>query len=166
MWILLKSWISRYKIYVILIALLVSFLAGFKLADTLQKATALKQYQNLLQVIRKNDDTSRKQVEDYQSTIASKEEFYNQLEERNKNVTKSLTQCQLNNASLQLWNDSLKGQSATMSKNPTGIVKETSTTSSFTLEELIDNKIKNDKICNELRDQVEAIIQWDKESFK
>jgi hypothetical protein len=50
-----------------------------------------------------------------------------------------------------------------VSEDTTGITETTDESDSVTINELFVNKVENDEICNGLREQINAIIKWDKE---
>ena len=160
---LLSGLISQYRIYVISIAILIAFLAGFKLAGILQASKELKAYNSLIQTIKDNDEKAREVIKGYQETQLKQQTQINTLTRKLKNVKIFSNTGNFTNDAVWLWNNSLEGIESPVPKDPTGIAALPSASSTVTIEDALHNKIVNDAICNGLRDQLISIIKWDKE---
>ena len=146
----------------ILVVAIGSFASGYYIKYKFDQAAEAKSYKEVIAQIQQNDLKSRQQIALYQTEIEDLSTKYNTLQERAKHVKIITSKCDITADGIRLWNDSSKG---TMSEDSTGVTETASTTSTITIAELMDNKIKNDEICNGLRLQIESIIKWDKDEF-
>lgn len=161
---LILSWANKYLIYLVLAGFIISGLAGYRLAVLQQKAAQADAYEELLQVIQKNDELSRGVVEKYQQQLESKSNAYNKLTQELKHVKISSSKCDITHDGVRLWNNSTMGEATSqLPKDSAGTSEGTTSTSSLTIEDLMANKLKNDEICHGLREQIKSIIKWDKE---
>lgn len=81
---------------------------------------------------------------------------------RKLNETKlTLDKCTLTADAVSLWNQSLLGEGE-LSKDSKGVVTGEGTDFARAFE----NKLANDLQCNKLREQLDAIRKWDKETFE
>lgn len=146
-----------------------SFSTGYYVKDKIDKAATLETIQSATKEAQRVEDESRKKVADLQDSQARLTESYNQLKQELKNAKGKVTTvpCHITDTGVRLWNDS---STATVPKDSTGTAKEATTTSGtedtgLTVEDLLDNKAENDEICNGLREQIEAIIKWDEDTY-
>lgn len=161
---LILGWANKYLIYLTLAGFILSGMAGYKLATTIQKAAQADAYEELLQVIQKNDELSRGVVEKYQQQLESKSNAYNKLTQELKHVKISSSKCDITNDGVRVWNDSTMGKTTSeLPKNSSGTSEGSLGTSSLTIDDLMANKLKNDEICHGLREQINSIRKWDKE---
>ena len=137
--------------------------SGWKLHDVQDLAQRQAAYNSLIQTIKDNDAKSRVAIKDYQEALESQTNNYIKLTQEAKRVKIFSNNCNINSDGIRLWNDSLKGIESTVPKDSTGTAKTTVPTSTITVEDLMLNKLRNDEICNGLRQQIESIIKWDKE---
>lgn len=161
---LITTLIKRYSLYVYLAGIILSVISGYKIAETIYKAEQADAYEELLQVIQKNDELSRGVVEKYQQQLESKSNAYNKLTQELKHVKISSSKCDITHDGVRLWNNSTMGETTSqLPKDSPGTTESTISTSSLTIEDLMANKLKNDEICHGLREQIKSIIKWDKE---
>ena len=160
---LLSGLINQYKIYLAGLILIITFWAGYKLADTLQKSQQVQQYHSLLKTIKDNDAKSRQVIAELQEKNNKQILITNKLTERLKNVKIFSNTGNFTDDAVRLWNDSLKGIESPVSKDSSGTSSISTASSNITIDDAMHNKIVNDAICNGIRDQLISIIKWDKE---
>ena len=161
----LLNFLNPYKWALILAMVIGSFGAGYYVKGKFDKASETKYYTELVETIKSNDIKSRNAISEYQSALDKQTNNYINLTQRAKHVKIYTSNCNITPDGIRLWNDSSEGQPSLLPKDTTGTTERTSTTSTTTVDDLLDNKIKNDEICNGLRLQLEAIIKWDKEAW-
>lgn len=155
--------LDEFKIPVIIVALSGAFLGGYYAKTKIVEAKQSKELLRIVQTYKENEQKSRVNVKELQTKLNKQEKVYNDLTKELRNVKISNSKCVISNDGTRLWNKSTKGSSHNVSKDTSRAVEETTTPSTITLEDLYTNKIENDAICNGLRKQIEAIIDWDKE---
>jgi hypothetical protein len=82
-----------------------------------------------------------------------------------KHVKIYTSNCNITADGVRLWDESGKGLFNPVPENTARITEATSGPSTITIDDIFENKIKNDEICNGLRTQINAIIKWDKEAW-
>jgi len=142
-----------------------SFLGGYYVKGQFVKAEQVKEYAKLVQTIQQNDATSRRIIEAYQVSLNNQTNHYNKLTKDIKRVKIYTSNCNITADGVRLWDESGKGLFSPVPENTTRITEATSGPSTITIDDIFENKIKNDEICNGLRTQINAIIKWDKEAW-
>lgn len=159
------TFLNPYKWVLILAMVIGSFGGGYYVKGKFDKAEEQKEYANLLNTIKQNDRVSRDAVLAYQEALENQTNNYIKLTQEAKHVKIYTSNCNITPDGIRLWNDSSKGELSILSKDTTGTTETTNSTSTLTVDDLLANKLKNDEICNGLRQQLEAIIKWDKEAW-
>jgi len=142
-----------------------SFLGGYYVKGQFVKAEQVKEYAKLVQTIQQNDIQARKTISEYQQIIATKNNTYQRLTKELKHVKIYTSKCNITADGVRLWDNSSKGLFSPVPENSARITEATSGPSTITIDDVFENKIKNDEICNGLRTQINAIIKWDKEAW-
>ena len=142
-----------------------SFTGGYYVKGQFDKAEQVKEYAKLVQTIQQNDIQARKTISEYQQIIATKNNTYQRLTKELKHVKIYTSNCNITADGVRLWDESGKGLFSPVPENTTRITEATSGPSTITIDDIFENKIKNDEICNGLRTQINAIIKWDKEAW-
>jgi hypothetical protein len=142
-----------------------SFTGGYYVKGQFDKAEQVKEYAKLVKKIQQNDATSRRIIEAYQVSLNNQTNNYNQLTRKLKRVKIYTSNCNITADGVRLWDESGKGLFSPVPENTTRITEATSGPSTITIDDIFENKIKNDEICNGLRTQINAIIKWDKEAW-
>lgn len=142
-----------------------SFLGGYYVKGQFDKADEIKKYDSLLLKIRQNDQVSRATILEYQSALNDQTNNYIKLTQEVKRVKIYTSKCNITADGIKLWNDSNKGLFTELPETSARITETTSGPSTITIDDIFENKIKNDEICNGLRTQINSIIKWDKEAW-
>lgn len=157
--------LNPYKWALISAMVIGSFLGGYYVKGQFDKADEVKKYDELLVKMQKNDATARSAIHDYQVALNDQTNNYIKLTQERKRVKIYTSKCNITADGIRLWNDSSKGIFDTVPENSARVTEATSGPSTITIDDVFDNKIKNDEICNGLRTQINAIIKWDKEAW-
>jgi hypothetical protein len=157
--------LNPYKWVLILAMVIGSFFAGYHVKSKFDAAATAKYYEQMNKAIKENDDKSRNVIETLQNNLNTTTNAYNLLTEESKHVKIYTSKCDITPDGIKLWNDSTEGHISVVPKDSARTTETTSTssTSPITVDDLLANKLQNDEICNGLRDQLEAIIKWDKD---
>lgn len=151
------------KIAVLAIAVSMAFIAGWKVNGWRHDSGYKRQLDEIVK---------QKQIEDKQNReiIASLQAKKQQIITKEvvryakiKDVTDDRV-CFTNWDAVRLWNDALSGQES-MSKDTTGTVNPTGNAGA-TDTEVLENLNINAARWERLREQMNSIIEWDKQTFK
>jgi hypothetical protein len=140
-----------------------SFIGGYYVKGQFVKAEQVKEYEVLIAKARKNDSISRSTIQEYQQALNNQTNNYNKLTQELKHVKIYTSKCNITAAGVRLWDESGKGIFDPVPKDTARIIEASSEPSTITIDNIFENKIKNDEICNGLRTQINSIIKWDKE---
>lgn len=157
--------LNPYKWALITVMVIGSFLGGYYVKGQFVKASQVKEYDALLAKVKSNDDKSRTTIKEYQIALNNQTNHYNQLTRKLKRVKIYTSKCNITADGIRLWNESGKGLFNPVPENTARIIEATSGPSTITIDDIFENKIKNDELCNGLRTQINAIIKWDKEAW-
>lgn len=157
--------LNPYKWALITAMVIGSFTGGYYVKGQFDKADEVKKYDSLLTTIRNNDVKSRNEIKEYQTALSNQTNYYNQLTRKLKRVKIYTSNCNITADGIRLWDDSTKGLYTELPKDTARVIETTSKPSTITIDDVFENKIKNDEICNGLRTQINAIIKWDKEAW-
>jgi len=157
--------LNPYKWVLILVMVIGSFIGGYYVKGKFDKAKEAQEYAKLVQTIQQNDLQARKAISEYQQIIATKDNTYQKLTEELKHVKIYTSKCNITADGIKLWDDSSKGLFSPVPENSARVTETTSSPSTVTIDDVFENKLKNDEICNGFRQQIEAIIKWDKEAW-
>lgn len=156
----------------IMLALIGSFFMGIHIQRNADKAAQVNEYTKKIGQMEKQDKTNRTIIKSHQENEAKLQIAYILLGEELKNAKGKLGKCKSDGSviispnAVLLWDSFGEGEP---SKDSAGTSENTSIRDSIepevTLEMLYENRLKNAEICNGLRKQILAIIQWDKKTF-
>ena len=166
---------NLFEKYITPIVCLVSFLIGIWVCyawTSFKQAFQLREIQT--QVV-KQQEINRKTVEDLQTINATNEVKYAKLKDELNEKPITNVPCNLTNNAVRVWNQS-KGIKSQLPTNPTRIVESATTTNSpdtipsepiegVGIKLVLDNALANDKICNDMRDQINSIIKWEEDTY-
>lgn len=148
-----------------ILGIVLSFSLGYYTKDRLIQADQANNYKRVIETYKANDEHNRQVVQELQTSLESKKKAYNKLTEELKHVKIYNSKCNITVDGLRLWNDSLKGSLSSVPKDTSRASKTSESTNTVTVNDLFENKLKNDEICDGLRLQLDKIIQWDKETW-
>ena len=152
----------KVKIAAVVIIALVAFIAGWKIngwRHDAQLKRSLEEVMKQAQIQAKQDRQTIAQLQAKKQEVVTREVIrHAQI----KNVTDDRV-CFANWDAIRLWNDALSGQES-MSKNTTGTTNSTGNASA-TDTEILENLNTNAARWERLREQMNAIIEWDKQTF-
>lgn len=136
---------------------LVAFIAGWTVNGWRHDATLKKSLQATIELQQAYDDYAREAVLKFQNKQTEQVIVYRALKGEVKNVTDNRI-CFADNDALQLWNAALTG----LPTATAGTAKETSTTNTIevTDEQVLTNVIENFEQAKQIRDQLNALIDW------
>ena len=136
---------------------LVAFIAGWTVNGWRHDAALKKSLQATIELQQAYDDYARDAVLKFQNKQTEQVIVYRALKGEVKNVTDNRI-CFADNNALQLWNAALTGL-------PTATTRTTQTTSTtntveVTDEQVLTNVIENFEQAKQIRDQLNALIDW------
>lgn len=111
---------------------------------------------------------NRKVVEDLQAKYDDTQANFQFLKGKLNESKVTNTPCKLTPAAVGVWDHTVQ-----LPKDTTGVIKETTSTDTpsvpvegVEIKLIIENKLENDKIADDMRNQIEAIIKWDKDTYE
>ena len=134
---------------------LVAFIAGWTVNGWRHDAALKKSLQATIELQQAYDDYAREAVLKFQNKQIEQVVVYRALKGEVKNVTDNRI-CFADNDALQLWNAALTG----LPTATTGTAKETTSTNTVTDTEVLTNVIENFEQAKQIRDQLNALIDW------
>lgn len=150
------------KIAVLVVAVLVAFIAGWKINGWRHEAQTKRMVDKIMQQKQLEEKQNRELIASLQAKkqqIITKEVVrYAQI----KDVTDDRV-CFANWGAVRLWNDALSGQES-VPKDTAGVTG-TANGPAVTDAELLKNLNANAARWEKLREQMRAIIEWDKQTF-
>ena len=152
------------KLNAIPIVAVVSFAGGLFASHLYHSAIEAHQVKVLLAQVEKQKTTDNKVIVDLQANLDTLQKNYITIGEKLRETKITTTPCTITTDGIKLWNqpNSLTTNLPTDTK---GTTESTPTSSGVSTEELFQNKLSNDVICNGMRQQLEAIIKWNKETY-
>jgi len=156
--------LSRITTYLTPIVGVVGFLLGLWFSHLYHSAVEAHQTKVLLAQVEKQKELDNKVITSLQSDNASLQKSYITLGEKVHETKLATTSCPITTDGVKLWNQSNSPETS-LPSDTKGITDTSNTASGITIEDLYANKLENDKICNGLRDQLEAIIQWNHDTY-
>ena len=152
------------KLNAIPIVALISFAGGLYVSHLYHTAIEDHQAKDLLKQVQKQKDIDIKTITELQVDNATLQNKYITLGEKLHETKLTTTPCIITTDGIKLWNQS--GSSETSLPTITkGSNEATNASSGIDLTKLYENKLVNDNICNGMRQQLEAIIQWNKDTY-
>lgn len=148
--------------YLTPILCVICFGSGVLLTKAIHDEKESRDIKKVLEQKALQEETDRKVISSYQTNEATLQQSYIQLGKKLHEIKITDTPCYLTYDALRLWNQSndvTKGVPA----NPTGTVEAATTT--VGIDAALANKVENDKRAAQNRNQLEAIIKWNKETY-
>ena len=137
-------------------AIFIAFSAGWTVNGWRHDAALKKSMEETIALQKAYDTYARESVKKFQSQQANQVIVYRDLKGKIKDVTDNRV-CFADNNALSLWNNALTG----MPDSTTRVAKTTTTTSTaITDEQVITNAIENFEQSKQVRDQLNALIDW------
>ena len=143
------------KSIVIGVVLLITFLAGWTTNGWRHDANLKKALQETIALQKVYDDYAREVTTKFQNQQAEQVIVYRDLKRKVNDVTDNRV-CFADNGALSVWNAALAG----VPNTPTGVVKTPTSTNSVTDEQVLANAIENFEQAKQIRDQLNALIDW------
>jgi len=137
-------------------AIFIAFSAGWTVNGWRHDAALKKSMEETIALQKAYDTYARESVKKFQSQQANQVIVYRDLKGKIKDVTDNRV-CFADNNALSLWNNALTG----MPDSTTRVAKTTTTTSTaITDEQVITNAVENFEQSKQVRDQLNALIDW------
>lgn len=153
---------NKAKLIVLTVVAFTAFIAGWKVNGWRHDAQYKRSLENVIkqaQIQAKQDRQTIAQLQAKKQEIVTKEVIRHA---KIKDVTDDRV-CFANWDAIRLWNDALSGQES-VSENTTGTTNPTGNASA-TDTEILENLNVNAARWERLREQMNAIIEWDKKTF-
>ena len=146
------------KAVIIGAGILIAFIAGWTVNGWKHDAALKKALQETIELQKAYDDYAREVALKFQNQQAQQVIKYRVLKGKVKDVTDNRI-CFADSNALSVWNSALTGD---VPKTSAGTTKETSTTNTFgaTDKEVLTNVIENFEQAKQIRDQLNALIDW------
>ena len=160
--------INLFEKYTTPLICLASFFVGVYACTAWHSIGEAKQLRDIQDQVIKQSDINRTTISDLQEVNAKAVVDYNLLKGKLNATKVTNVPCKLTTPAIELWNQS-KGVKSELSTDTSGVVETPSTPSTpaegVGIKLVLDNAIANDKICNDMRSQINAIIKWELETF-
>ena len=144
------------KAGIIAVGVALSFLAGWTVNGWRHGAALKKALQETVELQRAYDDYAREAVTKFQNQQTQQVIVYRDLKRNIKDVTDNRI-CFADGNALSVWNSALTG---TVPKAATGTTQTTASTDTVTDEQVLTNVIENFEQAKQIRDQLNALIDW------
>ena len=160
--------INLFEKYTTPLICLASFFVGVYACTAWHSIGEAKQLRDIQDQVIKQSDINRTTISDLQEVNAKAVVDYNNLKDKINATKVTNVPCKLTTPAIKLWNQS-KGVKSELSSDTSGVVETPSTPSTpaegVGIKLVLDNAIANDKICNDMRSQINAIIKWNSDTF-
>lgn len=160
--------INLFEKYTTPLICLASFFVGVYACTAWHSIGEAKQLRDIQEQVVKQADINRTTISDLQEVNAKAVVDYNLLKGKLNATKVTNVPCKLTTPAIELWNQS-KGVKSELSSDTSGVVETPSTPSTpaegVGIKLVLDNAIANDKICNDMRSQINAIIKWNSDTF-
>lgn len=153
---------TKAKLIVLAVVVFTAFIAGWKVNGWKNDAQYKRSLEDVIRNAEKQDAQNRVIIRDLQQRkqqVVTKEVVRHV---KIKDVTDNRV-CFANWDAIRLWNDALSGQES-MASDTSGVTNPTGTASA-TDAEVLENLNINAARWERLREQMNAIIEWDKKTF-
>lgn len=138
-------------------AIFVAFSAGWTVNGWRHDGAMKKALQEKIELQQAYDTYAREVVSKFQNQQAEQVIVYRDIKRKVKDVTDNRI-CFADGNALSVWNSALAGN---VPKAPTGTTKETAATNTaITDEQVLTNVIENFEQAKQIRDQLNALIDW------
>jgi len=146
------------KAGIIAVGVALSFLAGWTINGWRHDGAMKKALQEKIELQQAYDDYAREAVIKFQNQQTQQVVVYRTLKGKIKDVTDNRI-CFADGNALSVWNSALTGN---VPKAATGTAKTTTSTDTFgaTDTEVLTNVIENFEQAKQIRDQLNALIDW------
>jgi hypothetical protein len=161
----MMQYLGMWQIRVALVGLVLigSFTAGWKVNGWRYEAQLKEQQDEYVAALKENDLRARKLADELQAQKAANQNLTDKLKGKINHVTDNRV-CFDNWDAVQLWNEALHGKSD-VSSTSTGINGSTRGTAAVTDRDLLQNQVENARRWKNLRDQVNKLREWEKQTF-
>ena len=162
--------INFFSKYVTPLVCLASFFVGIYFSYAWTSIVHAKQLRDIQNQVIKQEAINRKTVTDLQIVNANSELAYNKLKEKLNETPITNVPCKLTVPAVKLWNQS-KGLKSELPSDTSGTSEATTPSNSSVATEgvgiklVLENELANDKLCNDMRDQINGIIKWNSDTF-
>lgn len=154
---------AQLKLAVAAGALFLAFVAGWKVNGWRYEAELKEQQDEYVAALKENDQRARKLADELQAQKAANQNLTDKLKGKINHVTDNRV-CFDNWDAVQLWNEALHGKSD-VSSSSTGTNGSTRGTAAVTDRDLLQNQVENARRWKNLRDQVNKLREWEKQTF-
>lgn len=146
------------------VSLVVGLYGGYKLTSNYYDAKQAKVDQAVIKQLVQQAAIDQKVIQSYQVDVSTLQNAYIELGRKSREVKITTTKCALTNDGARLWNESLLGKTVLpeTSSGATG----TGGSDSVDFADAFQNKLLNDQQCNKMREKLEALKKWNKETFE
>lgn len=144
------------KAIVIGVVLLATFVAGWTTNGWRHDAQLKKALQETIDLQQAYDRYAREVATKFQNQQAEQVIVYRDLKRKVKDVTDNRI-CFADSDALSVWNSALTGN---LPKAPAGASKASTSTDTATDEQVLANVIENFEQAKQIRDQLNALIDW------
>jgi hypothetical protein len=144
------------KLLLIAGAVFVAFCTGWTVHGWKYDANLKKALQETIDLQQAYDRYAREVVAKFDQQQAEQVIKYRTLKGKVKDVTDNRI-CFADSNALSVWNAALTGD---LPKTTTGTAKETASTNTATDEEVLANVVENFEQAKQIRDQLNALIDW------
>jgi protein-arginine kinase activator protein McsA len=138
------------------VVLLATFVAGWTTNGWRHDGALKKALQEKIELQQAYDDYAREVASKFQNQQAEQAIVYRNLKRKINDVTDNRI-CFADGNALSVWNSALTGD---VPKAATGTTKETPSTDTATDEQVLTNVIENFEQAKQIRDQLNALIDW------
>lgn len=162
--------INFFSKYVTPLVCFASFFVGIYFSYAWTSIVHAKQLQDIQNQVIKQEAINRKTVADLQIVNANAELAYNKLKEKLNETPITDVPCKLTVPAVKLWNQS-KGLTSQLPTDTSRTSETTPSTDSAIATEgvgiklVLENELANDKLCNDMRAQINGIIKWNSDTF-
>ncbi len=149
---------SNIKSVIIAVVVITAFFMGWMVNGWRHDAALKKALQETIDLQHAYDDYAREVTQKFQNQQAKQVLIYRDIKGKVKDVTDNRI-CFADSNALSLWNSALTGD---VPKATSGTIKEAPTTDTFkvTDEQVLTNVIENFEQAKQIRDQLNALIDW------
>lgn len=133
----------------------IAFSAGWVVNGWRHDANLKEALQDKVELQKAYDDYAREVAAKFQNQQAAQTIVYRDLKRKVQDVTDNRI-CFADSNALQLWNDALAG----MPNSTTGTAKTATSTNTVTDTAILINAIENFEQSKQVRDQLNALIDW------
>jgi len=154
---------TNLKLALVATAIFTSFCAGWTVHGWKYDADLKEALQDTIELQQAYDNYAREVVAKFDKQQADQVIVYRDIKRKVPHVTDNRI-CFDDSAALSVWNSALTGD---LPKAPTGATKTpTSTDTAVTDEQVLTNVIENFEQAKQVRDQLNALIDWYEKSEK